>query len=269
MGAASGAATGAAIGSVVPGIGTAIGAGVGAVAELYGGKQSSNATTKAAQIQADAETAAAKQQADAAAAALQFQEQQAAQQRADNIAAQQANYGQWGYRQNSIRPMQASGLQANNTLAQLLGLPAQNAQLPDLPPPPNFANTSGTPSGPTGAPSSTGPNYQPLVAALNGGQSPQAVIDQFNKSQGPASTGESYAWRSIPGAPGGGVVEIPGGAYLAPGPDGQWGYTGAPSGSSSGSTAASSVSPFAPKPLGPGQPLSFVPGSLGSIAMAS
>lgn len=243
--------------------------GIGATASLFSGKGQANAAKEAAQIQADAENKAAQLQADAARNTLAFETQQAGQNQSNFQAAQNANYNQWLYRQGIVRPYQQSGLNAENTLGQMLGLPAIDPTMPSTPPPPSFQTVGmpGTP--PTNAPQSSGPNYSPLVDALNKGQSPQAVIDQFNKSQGPASTGETYAWRSIPNAPGGGVVEIPGGAYLAPGPNGQWGYTGAPASSGTAATAGRYVlngPPVAPTPAGNAVTLPFVqpPGTLGA-----
>lgn len=143
-GAAGGAgAAGAAGGSGVGGIfGAATGpifsSGIGATANLFGAKKQADASKEAADAQIAAANHAADLQKQAADATLKFQQDQAAQSRQDYITAQNASYGQYGYHQNVIRPTQQNGLNATNSLAQMLGLPAINAHLPDLPPPPQF-----------------------------------------------------------------------------------------------------------------------------------
>ncbi len=232
---------------------------IGAGAAFGGAAISSKAANKAGDTQAKASEDAAKLQSDASAQALAFEQDQAAKARADNIAAQQANFGQWGYRQNSIRPLQASGLQANNTLSQLLGLPAQNTQLPDLPSAPNFS--SGGPSTPTSNPNSGASGY--LKSLLDNGMDPQKASDQTNaKFPGAAALYYPPSDKTSGKA----VIGLPG-SYLSQ-EDNGWNIT--PRGNEGGSAAATNrpVSIRPPTPLGPGQNLSFVPGSLGSIAMA-
>lgn len=73
---------------------------------------------------------------------------------------------------------------------------------------------------------------------LQGG-SGQGIVDAINQRFG-LQTGNSAAWRSIPDAPGGGVIELPGGGYLAPGPDGQWGYNAGDSGGNGGNGGTTS-----------------------------
>lgn len=197
-------------------------------AAIGGAELSQHGQSAAADTQSQTAERVAQIQKQAADQALAFQQQQAQQQQQNFVAAQNANYNQWLYRQGIVRPYQAMGTGAMDMLGGLLGVTP--AQLPPTPPPPTFSTTGGSPV--STQPVAPGANYQPLMAALNQGQSPQAVIDAFNKSQG-LPQGNSYAWRSIPEAPGGGVVEIPGGSYLAPGPNGQWGYTPAPNESSS------------------------------------
>lgn len=221
---AGGAATGAGLGTAIfPGIGTAVGAGVGALASIFGAKSQSHAATNAATLQANAANQAATLQAKSAADQLAYTQSKDAQDRAEAHAAELANYNMEVARQNRV-----------SSLGGYLGLPAR-----DVPAPPSYLTGGSASTG--GAPSSTGSgaNYQPLMDALNKGQSPQDVINTFNQSQG-LKTGGSYAWRSIPGAPGGGVVEIPGGSYLAPGSDGKWGWS---AGDSGGSAAAASPAP--------------------------
>ena len=250
MGAGSGAATGAAIGSFGGPIGTVIGAGIGATAGLFGGKHQADAQVKAAEIQAKSQADAARQQAEAAAQTLAFEKQQASVRRADDIAAQQANYGQWGYRQNAIRPFQGSGLAANNTLAQLLGLPAQNTQLPDIPAAPQFQNLgdiAGVPQNAVGGP-------------VDGSG---ASISAYLKTHG-GDISETPYW----------VQKWP--ELVARGKE-----IGQPNYPMTRLAAADSILkaqpqnlgrlagvPMPPLPLGPGQQLPLIPGSLGSLAMA-
>ncbi len=202
----------------------------------------SAAAVKGAQIQADAATKAAQMQSDSATQALNYSRSQS-----------QLALDQYNQQQSRLQPYRNLGSFA-------LGQPSQAAPAPlSLPPIPSSstaANSSSTPAGSVSG-SSGGANYAPLIAALNQGQNPQAVIQQYNSTQGPVN-GESYAWRSIPTAPGGGVVEIPGGAYLAPGPNGQWGYT--PGSDGGGGSAASP-----PVTAGPVK-LNYTPSMIGAPA---
>ena len=210
-----------------------------------------SAAVSSAQIQADAATKAAQMTSDTAANALAYSRSQS-----------QLSLDQYNQQQQRLQPYRNLGSFA-------LGQPPSDA--PDALTLPNISTTGTTPtSGATtnGSPSTTtsgagSENYQPLISALNAGTNPQSVISQFNTSQG-LQTGSSYAWRAIPGAPGGGVVEVPGGAYLAPGPSGVWGYTPGSGGSSSGTnTAAASTTPqpvtlgYQPTYLSSGTPLPY------------
>lgn len=232
---------------------------------LAAGALSSHGQSKAADTQAKSQEDAAQLQAQAAKDALAFEQQQAAQARADSIAAQNANAGQWGYHQNTIRPYQQGGLNAFSNLSQLLGLPATSTDLPDLPPPPSFANAGGQQSA---AAPSTNASYSGILSALNSGKSPQDAIADINK-QG-AVNGESYAWRSIADAPGGGVVEVPGsrGSYLTKNTDGSWKFVQGNDGGQTAQNIGGLLNPNPPKPMGAGQQLSVVPGSIGSLLMA-
>lgn len=210
-------------------------AGGTAAAGVYGANKSAGAASSAASSQSDAAVKAAQIQADAANHSADLTANSAAQALALSRANSQLSLDQYNQQQTRLQPYRNLGSFA-------LGQPFSDAPapltLPNLPSSSTTPNSGGTPAGSTSG-SSAGANYAPLIDALNKGQSPQAVIDQYNSSQGPVK-GESYAWRSIAGAPGGGVVEIPGGAYLAPGPDGQWGYTaGSDGGGGSGAPAAS------------------------------
>lgn len=210
--------------AAIPWLGTAIAGLAGAGAGIAGAEIGSSGQQAAADTTSQTAQQVAQIQKQAADEALAFQEQQAQQQQANFIAAQNANYNQWLYQQGIVRPYQAMGTGAMDMLGGLLGVTP--AQLPPTPAAPTFT-TYGMPGqagpAPSGTPTGGGANYQPLVQALNSGQSPQAAIDAANKAQG-LPTGASYAWRSIPNAPGGGVVEIPGGSYLTPNPQGQWGW---------------------------------------------
>lgn len=221
-----GAASGAAAGSFGGPVGAIVGAGIGALGGIFGAKETSNATQNAAQIQADAATKAAQLQAQSNAQALAFEEAQAQQSLNTQNATGLGNYNQWAAQQQRL-----------SDFGQMLGLPARN--IPAYVPIPGATGTSASASGsvPSG-----GSNYQPLVSALNSGKysNPQAAIDAINQQQN-LPNGASYAWRSIPNAPGGGVVEVPGGQYLTPNPQGVWGIAGSPASGSSSSTPSNSV----------------------------
>ena len=211
-------------------------AGGTAAAGIIGSKIQSNASEHAADVQTQAAEQAAQLQSQSAANTLAFEKAQAEADYKNQEIARQANYQQWAANANRLGSLGSS----------MYGLPARNipAYVPSVDPGYTGAgavNSSLAGGSPAAASGATGTTYQPLLDALNKGQTPQAVIDQFNASQG-LKTGSSYAWRSIPGAPGGGVVEVPGGAYLAPGPDGTWGYTPAPSGGGSSATAPPNAS---------------------------
>lgn len=197
----------------------ALGAGT-ATAGVIGAKIQSNAAKKAADTQAASANYAADVQAKSNAESLAFQREQAAQDLARANALQEGNYNQWAAREGRL-----------SNFGQMLGLPART--IPPYVPIP----------GASGGAAPSGANYQPLIEALNKGQSPDAVIASFNKSQG-LPNGASYAWRSIPGAAGGGVVEIPGGSYLSPtGQGGSWVWSAGDS-ARSGSPKPSSYAAF-------------------------
>jgi hypothetical protein len=225
-------------------IGLAVAAGT-ATAGVVGAKMNSGAATtaagdtstaavKSAQIQADAADQAANLQSQTAAQALDYSRQQS-----------QLSLDQYNQQQQRLQPYRNLG-------AFALGQAPSDAPAPLTLPNISVGSTTAPTSGattPASSPSTTtsgagSANYQPLLSALNQGQNPQAVIAQFNTAQG-LPNGSSYAWRSIPTAPGGGVVEVPGGAYLAPGPNGSWGYTPG----SSSSSGSSSATPAAPGPV--------------------
>ena len=101
----------------------------------------------------------------------------------------------------------------------------------------SFTNTSTVtpPAAPYAPGATTDQTAQGLMSSLLAqGLDPNTAIQQVNAQFG-LQSGSSYAWRSIPGAPGGGVVEVPGGSYFAPGSNGQWGLN---AGDSSGAAAS-------------------------------
>lgn len=117
-----------------------------------------------------------------------------------------------------------------------------------------FTSGTGDASG-GGANMSTGGNYaDPSTMAttlLGSGYDPQNVITQVN-SQFSLPYGQSYAWRAIAGAPGGGVIEVPGGAYYALGADGKWGYNAGDSGGSGTPANPGGGDGLGPQPTPPG-----------------
>jgi hypothetical protein len=210
----------------------AIGAGTAAGLGLLGAHTTAGAQESAAATQAAAQKYASDRTAEANAATLAFEKDQAAKQLATQNAIQQANYQQWAAREQRL-----------SNFGSMLGLPARDI--------PAYVPIPGTANGPTGLPSGassgtravggpSGVSYQSLVADLNAGKDPQTAIDAANKAQN-LQTGSSFAWRPIPGAPGGGVVEVPGGQYLTPNPQGQWGIAGTPGGESASSASASNT----------------------------
>lgn len=232
--------------------------------EFWGMSEQAGAQTSAAQAQANAATQAAQIQAQSQQQALLFAEQQAQQNLISQNAIQQANYNQWAAQQQRIGALaQSYGYPARQipayvpipgsqnpiptSLAATTGTPTQtssgavaNTVAPTTTSSGAVANTAVPPTTTTTTPSPTTggtSGYQALINAINGGQSPQSAIAQYNQSQN-LPTGASYAWRSIPSAPGGGVVELPNGQYLTPNPQGVWGIAGNPS---SGSSGAASV----------------------------
>jgi hypothetical protein len=199
---------------------------------IIGAHETASGVQGAAETTASATAKAAQLQAESNANTLAFEKDQAAKQLATQNAIQQANYNQWAAREQRL-----------SNFGAMLGLPARDI--------PAYVPIPGTANGPTGLPSGassgtsavggpSGVSYQSLVADLNAGKDPQTAIDAANKAQN-LQTGSSFAWRAIPGAPGGGVVEVPGGQYLTPNPQGQWGIAGTPGGESSGSAAASNT----------------------------
>lgn len=239
------AGIGAAIAGIATGAGSAIGAGEQASGAKTAAADTSSGAVQAAQIQATAAEQAAELQAQTAQQALQYQQEES-----------QLSLNQYNQQQQNLQPYRNLGAFA---LGQAPSPAPAPLTLPGLPntstTPLGSSGTSGTPTGTTSLTSGSGSspaNVAPLLSALNQGQSPQAVIAQMNASQG-LQSGSSYAWRSIPTAPGGGVVEVPGGAYLAPGPNGVWGYTAGPSGGSS--TPAATAGPVT---------LNYTPSNIGT-----
>jgi hypothetical protein len=99
------------------------------------------------------------------------------------------------------------------------------------------------------------PNYASSEAAMaayfNGGgaSTDQTLVDQANRALN-LQSGNSFAWRAIPGAPGGGVYEVPGGGYFAQSPDGKWGYNAGGSGGGTQGGPAAPGTPGGPFQLG-------------------
>lgn len=146
--------TGSTIGNVLK---YGIGPGLQAATSIYGINTAANASEQAAQLSFKA-----------AEDALAFQKQQAAQDQANYIASQQANYRQWLAQQERLAPYQEAGAGATALMSQGLGLP--NVSLPAPPPPPQYTNIygspTGTPSGSTiGSQTGTGAPTAPPPAA--------------------------------------------------------------------------------------------------------
>lgn len=242
-------------------------AAAGAIGGAIAGHESASGAKTAAADQSDAAVKAAQIQADAANHSADLTASSAAQALALSRSNSQLSLDQYNQQQQRLQPYRNLGSFA-------LGQPSQAAPAPlSLPPLPSGATTANSSSTPAGSASgsSGGANYAPLIDALNKGQNPQAVIQQYNSAQGPVN-GESYAWRSIPTAPGGGVVEVPGGAYLAPGPNGQWGYTpGSDSGGGSATASAASAGPvklnYTPSMLSAAAPTQATIGTLQAPAI--
>ena len=266
----------------------AVAAGTGAGAAIYGADKSSSASTQAANTQAAAAEQAAQLQKQASDATLAFEQQQAAQTRADTIASQNANFGQWTYRQNSIRPYQGTGLQAENTLAQMLGLPASSTTLPDLPSAPTYttvnptssSNTSPTTSSPTSsASSSSSSSSVPSSSSLSNPSSWMSMVNNpsqltaWVKSVAPKMSDSlvNYYVGKIQGQPGANASEQAGSAnYWAQKIASDPTLTGGSStsnGSSSSTNASVQTSPItAPTPAGTGYTMPFLTNTIGSYA---
>lgn len=230
-----------------------MGGGLSANAARKAGDLQSTAAERAAQLQADAANRAAQLQADAAAKTLAFEQQQAGQTRADSIAAQQANFGQWGYHQNTIRPYQGTGLNAENSLAQMLGLPAVNTQLPDLPPPPSFATL---PTGSGAPPPATGGSS---ASPVDGSA---ASISAFFKSKGVPDTETPYwvsKWPELVAR--GQQLGDPTYAMTRLSQADIFGKSASPAAQTVGSYAG--MPPVAPTPAGTGYTMPFLPTTIG------
>lgn len=121
---------------------------MGGIGAIVGAYATSHAADKAA------ETSTSSSQA-----ALLYAKQKDAQERADTIAAQNANYGQWKAgvdqtyqqylaRHNALSPYAANGVGAGNAIAGLLhvqpGAAPAAAPAPVLPPPPTYTTVPAT-----------------------------------------------------------------------------------------------------------------------------
>lgn len=110
---------------------------------IYGAKKVSSSADRAAAIQAEA-----------ANKALEYTKAKDAQDRADSLAAQKANYEQWSARERRMSPYRASGQGASQTIANLLGLPA--VDIPAPAPPPSFLDAPAASAPPGGTPPPSG-----------------------------------------------------------------------------------------------------------------
>lgn len=221
------------LGAVIMGGSTAAGAAISSHEAGNAADVNAQAQEQIAAENAAAQKYAADLQAKAAADSLAFSKASAENAYQNNEASRQGNYNTWAAEQNRM-----------GAISKLLGF--GDRAIPSYVPgvDPNF-NGTGTGSSGSGSGTSGTPDYSALITALNNGGSPQSVIDQFNQSQG-LPNGASYAWRSIPNAAGGGVVEIPGGSYLSPtGPNGSWVWSAGDSGNS-GASSPQSTTPSGP-----------------------
>jgi hypothetical protein len=146
---------------------------------IYGAKKA----TKAAQVESAG-----------AAAALDYTKQKDAQERADSLAAQKANYEQWSARERRLAPYRGGGQGASQTIAALLGLPAVDIPEPAPPPsfltpPPSGATTATTPatSGPTS--NVTGSQNVGTMASLTG----SGMVTMTGPNGGPSRAIPAYA----------------------------------------------------------------------------
>lgn len=262
----------------MPVVATLIGAGIVGGTQIYAANKNSNAATTAANDQEAAANQAAQLQATAAANTLAFEKSQADQTQSNFIASQGANYNQWLYRQGITRPYQSTGLSAENSLAQMLGLPAINTTLPDTPPPPVFQ--TGDPGGPTAPPPANphavpqpgqGPSGAPTAASLSNPSAWMSLVSNpsslssWVKSVAPTLSPDlvSYYVSKIQGQPGANPTEQAGSAnYWAqkilsdPTLSGGSGSASQPS-PTVGSYAAGG--PIGPTPAGTGVTMPFLP----------
>lgn len=93
-------------------------AGIGAGATIHGANKAEKATSAGSRE------------------SIAYLKQKDAQERADKLAAERANYAQWAAREQRMKPYRAAGQGATNTIAAMLGLPSVN--IPDPPPAPAY-----------------------------------------------------------------------------------------------------------------------------------
>lgn len=139
----------------IPAFWYAVSAGAGAAAGIYGANKSSDAADNAANLQSKS-----------AADALDFTRQKEAQDQANFISTQKANYAQYVAQQARLAPYQAMGAAASARLATGLGLKPQ--AMPALPPPPDYTMFSGAGTSPK--PLATKQTYAPTPTAPANGQ---------------------------------------------------------------------------------------------------
>lgn len=183
------------------------GAAASGTAGIVSANKQAGAATDASNAQIAAANQAAQLQKQAADNTLAFEKDQAATGRADNITSQNANYQQWLYRQGIIRPTQGTGLAAENSLAQMLGLPAINTSLPATPPPPQFSGQAGSGSAPTANASS----IQAINDALNKNYASLGV-----KATGPGSGPTDIAYMADKIAQTGGLTDANNSYWFGP-----------------------------------------------------
>lgn len=118
---------------------------MGWLGSLFGGLFGGLGSLFGANEQADAAKYAANLQSQSAQQALEFAKMQSAQEQANFIAAQTANYGQWAAQQARLAPYQKLGAGASSILARGLGFDPSSVSLPALPAAPQFTNSMATP----------------------------------------------------------------------------------------------------------------------------
>lgn len=158
--------------------------------QLFGSLFANHTASEASKHAADVEAQAARE-------ALDYTKQHDAQQRADEIVAQKANYDQYVAKENRLAPYRGVGEAANNELAYRLGLTPVAQPAP--PPPPTFSTVTPPP-----AAASTGGLHDLLP-----GGTPAATPPPAPSIPAPTATTSSAATLVTMRAPNGGTKQVP------------------------------------------------------------
>lgn len=160
--------------------------GASAASGIYGAKKMSSSADKSAAIQSVS-----------ADKALAYTKAKDAQEHADMLAAQKANYEQWAARERRMAPYRGAGQGASETIAGLLGLPAVDIPEPAPPPafltPPPAAATSAAPAAAGGPTSSVnGSANVGTMAALTGSGTVKMIAPNGMMKDVPVGQVEHY-----------------------------------------------------------------------------